>query len=567
MTSRKSDQDPAFITAQIADEACYMASEDMLSANGRSQPKQFRGRLDEHRQNIKMLSGKSIEFELNGIDEHDQSRYFKSIIGNDLKVCLDCVRESSCPIEHSYIYSTHCSKHEVKLISACSCGHELSWDHALLNGVCSSCGEELSPTYEKVSEHQRFIECADEEDKADIIWDLCRAASYVLRPSDSTPELIHYDKLPQNTDLFEEAYKLLTDRNFFSKWLTFLSSNRKHYAEPLGNYAVFAPVFELIRQLKSSWPIFIFSASIQRFDRTSGKTTEYGVKYFAPRPKWKKHGLTTDEQNLLARDKANLDTIANILGLEVREASALITQIELNPLNGYRRNGNLYFRLSELKELFISHCFDSVDCYFLDAMNCDFVNATDFSDALASFMVDRNDLLSWVLSNEVAGEIIKGNETLYQRLKASAFQATRKMHKHLYSKAPEKLSKDEVLKVFHLTELDIKDLNVNGKLYPLKWQQSLTSYYKVEDFILLDKKSFNFRRYCALRNIDFDAEVEKLRNLKIEALYGTSIFQCRYQVLFALRYGEFIEAKTKSEKPETPPSNPLWFTLGIQPLR
>ncbi|CCQ12034.1 hypothetical protein PALB_29350 [Pseudoalteromonas luteoviolacea B = ATCC 29581] len=559
MTVIKSNQDPSYITAIVADEACYTNSQDLLSANGRSQPKQFRGRLDEHRQNIKMLSGEDIEFELNGVVEHDKSRYFKSIIGNDLKICLDCVNESSCPIQHSYIYSTHCSKHDTKLISYCSCGHKFSWDHALINGQCSSCAETLMPTHEPVSAHQTFIESANVGERSDIIWDLCCAASYILRPIDSSPELIHYDKVPADISLFERAYSLLTDETAFSKWSHELAFNRHKFSETLGTYAVFAPIEEFKKKLKGNWPVLDFYLPTNPEKPSSSECFEFGVEYFPFRPKWKRHGLTDSEQNQLARDKANLTTIADVIGLDVNQTSEFMNNIDVKPLNGHKKNGNLFYNLDELKDCF-SNCQHS-------APEGDLLLARTLDEQLSSFMTDRSDILGWFYHKELNGFLIRNDRPIYERLKVSPISALKHMFKHLNQRGKSKISYDEALEVFQLTDADIKELNKNGKLYSLKWQQSLKSYYLVEDFLKIDKQNFNFRRYCSLRNLDFEFEVNKLKKLKIEALYGTSIYQCRYQVLYALRYNELTLARKKSEKPKTPPSNPLWFTLGIKPLR
>jgi hypothetical protein len=559
MTVIKSNQDPSYITAIVADEACYTNSQDLLSANGRSQPRQFRGRLDEHRQNIKMLSGEDVAFELNGVIEHDNSRYFKSIMGNELKICLDCVNESSCPIEHSYIYSTHCSKHNTKLISYCSCGHKFSWDHALINGKCSSCGETLMPTYAPVSAHQTFIESTNVGERSDIIWDLCCATSHILRPIDSSPELIHYDKLPADLSLFERAYNLLTDETSFHKWTHELAFNRHKFSEMLGAYAVFAPIEELKRKLKCDWPILDFYLPTSIEGASSTECFEFGVEYFPFRPKWKRHGLTEEEQNQLARDKANLTTIADVIGLDVNQASKFMNNIDLKPLNGHKKNGNLFYNLDELKDCFFNFQHATSEG--------DLILATTLEDKLTSFMAERSNILGRVYHKEIDGFLNCSDRPIYERLKVSPLSALKNMFKHLNQCGKSKISYDEALEVFQLTERDIKELNKNGKLYSLKWQQSLKSYYLVEDLLKINKQNFNFRRYCSLRNLDFEFEVNKLKKLKIEALYGTSIYQCRYQVLYALRYDELTSAIKKSEKPKTPPSNPLWFTLGIKPLR
>ncbi|MDN3436283.1 hypothetical protein QMA03_18050 [Pseudoalteromonas sp. APC 3356] len=182
-------------------------------------------------------------------------------------------------------------------------------------------------------------------------------------------------------------------------------------------------------------------------------------------------------------------------------------------------------------------------------------------------MAERSNILGRVYHKEIDGFLNCSDRPIYERLKVSPLSALKNMFKHLNQCGKSKISYDEALEVFQLTERDIKELNKNGKLYSLKWQQSLKSYYLVEDLLKINKQNFNFRRYCSLRNLDFEFEVNKLKKLKIEALYGTSIYQCRYQVLYALRYDELTSAIKKSEKPKTPPSNPLWFTLGIKPLR
>jgi hypothetical protein len=182
-------------------------------------------------------------------------------------------------------------------------------------------------------------------------------------------------------------------------------------------------------------------------------------------------------------------------------------------------------------------------------------------------MANGIDVINWTFTNEVDGYFENGDNSLYKRLFVRRFQMYKKLIRNLYKKKGEKISELEVNDIFKLSTKEIKDLNKHAMLFPAKWQQSKIAYYLMQDLLDIEKQHFNLRRYCYLRNLNFVEIKGKLDNLKIKPLYGDALYQCRYQVLFALKYDKLTKAQANSKKSEHPVSNPLWFSLGIKHFR
>jgi hypothetical protein len=156
---------------------------------------------------------------------------------------------------------THCSKHNIPLITHCSCGERLDWDVNLLEYGCSKClssWDEIASfsKIEALPEHISYFYNLKFAQRAPFLADLSEAIYRVLRPYDSIHNKI---KLIPNVirdwkAIAKDGYALLTDIKTIEKWCKSVAKIRQEH-HTLGEHSVFYPIFNLQTSLKGDWLI------------------------------------------------------------------------------------------------------------------------------------------------------------------------------------------------------------------------------------------------------------------------------------------------------------------------
>jgi len=154
---------------------------------------------------------------------------------------------------------THCHKHDMKLMTHCSCGAKFQWDQELLEYGCSDCfaswseiasQHQVSSTPEYITHFQQL----KNQEQADFLEDLLTACMRALRPYDSVHHGIK--QLGQyNVDwneLSTQAYGMLTNRDNIDDWCHSMAYVRSDYTV-FGSNAVFYPLRTLQKKLHSKW--------------------------------------------------------------------------------------------------------------------------------------------------------------------------------------------------------------------------------------------------------------------------------------------------------------------------
>jgi|GEM_PF-4480439 len=187
----------------------------------------------------------------------DEHRCFKVTRCQNPSLCFECIRDGKQIIHTDWLMVgfRYCKTHQSSNLDHCSnCNTPLEWSENLFMGLCSGCGEPLKHhTNSNTGPFSHFLE--SESDKTAFLRDIFLTTQRVLRPFDSYFESY---KMPYDVigweEIVAEAYKLLTDQETQSAWLTALKDERRAIQQ-LGVKSVELPYRALKRKLILDWPI------------------------------------------------------------------------------------------------------------------------------------------------------------------------------------------------------------------------------------------------------------------------------------------------------------------------
>lgn len=187
----------------------------------------------------------------------DEQRCYKVTRCLNPSICVKCIRDGIQIIHTDWLMVgfRYCPIHQSANLTYCSnCKNPLEWSENLFMGLCSGCGEPLTHHINSNTEpFSHFLET--ESDKAAFLHDIFLTTQRILRPFDSYFESY---KMPYGVvgweEIVAEAYKLLTDQETQSTWLTALNDERRAIQQ-LGVKSVELPYRALKRKLILDWPI------------------------------------------------------------------------------------------------------------------------------------------------------------------------------------------------------------------------------------------------------------------------------------------------------------------------
>ncbi|MDO6776237.1 hypothetical protein Q4591_12800 [Shewanella sp. 3_MG-2023] len=167
------------------------------------------------------------------------------------KVCLTCIRELGyIKAEVQQPFIACCSVHHCTFIDKCSqCNQQLKWDINLLKGICTadSCCVKLSdsPIDEPYLSQLNQLTSPQIADCLLISTLLSTPNKTIIEPSKFCSTLNYYQQLGS-------GYKLLTDKDKFTTWLTSFFEQQSIY---LPSNFLYAQLWLLVENLNSAWPI------------------------------------------------------------------------------------------------------------------------------------------------------------------------------------------------------------------------------------------------------------------------------------------------------------------------
>lgn len=523
---------PAYYLLKVASLHGYADLKDMINAHGFRFPNKLDGNLESYNQIIKETTGiETNTKELEGF-EYDKSRYLTSLIYTSVNICPTCLDEGHVNFDSRYLTTTYCSVHQCKTVQTCNyCGEELQWDNALLKGFCSHCGNKFLSQCSEISAYITFMENLDKEIISLFLDDLSLAVGFVLRPFDIVPERVNRNALKTWDHIFESAFSLLTNVRNIQNWLANIRANSR-----FTDYrSIFAGPRFLIRNTKMEWPILeqvLAETNINECFSVAEELSSISPKDFGIKPSWKTKGLSDTEQDELAQSKCSVDTLADILSCNVNEANSIITNGFVKTLRAAKAGVTAQIDIRELSTIVLKVDFQG---------NGTFDNNLLSNDFLKLFYCDLADVFEMVCKTPQIFTQSKSTDGFFKRLKVND---TRQFLNTILSKykgrLDEKITEVEAVALFGFTQKDLKALWQQELAYSLPWQQGAT-YFRIRDLENIENKVFNLKRYCLVRNIDFDKLKAEMSKNNIDPIVGDSFYQCKTQVVTYIKEGEIIQ--------------------------
>lgn len=523
---------PAYYLLKVASLHGYADLKDMVNAHGFRFPSKLNGNLESYNEIIKATTG--IESDINELQgfEYDKNRYLTSLIYTGVNICPICLKEGYVNFDSRYLTTTYCTVHQCKTVQTCNhCSEELQWDNALLKGLCSHCGNKLQTQYSETPAYITFMENLDKEMIPLFLDDLSLAVGFVLRPFDIVPERVNRNSLKKWEHIFEAAFSLLTNARNIENWLANIRVNSR-FTE---YRSIFAGPRFLIRNAKIDWPILekvLVESNMDNGFPVTEITSPIRPKDFGIKPSWKTKRLNETEQDELAQSKTPVDTLADVLSCNVNEANSIITNGFLKTLRSAKTGVTAQVDIRELNAIIIKVDFQENETFDHNLLSNDF---------LKLFYCDLADVFEMVYKTPQIFTQLRSTEGFFKRLKVNDTRQFLKTILSIYKgRLDEKVTVVEAVALFGFTQKDLKALWQQELAYSLPWQQGVT-YFRIRDLENIENKVFNLKRYCLVRNIDFDKLKAEMSKNNIDPIVGDSFYQCKTQVITYIKEGEFIQ--------------------------
>jgi len=522
------NEHPQFYLMKLAFENGYQSIQDLLIAYDQKVPHHKGQILSGYDTIIRNLTGLTPQFGFKDEDIYCSKRYFSTLLSPHTKVCPLCCIEGTSPIQHSFLYSTRCKKHNIMLQDYCEyCSQGLEWTDLLLSGKCGYCGTKVPLTPMKHCPIEQHINSVESFDYSDFIDDLCLAASHILRPMDVHPEIIVKTLIFNSADLFMRAYQLLVSSDCRDQWLRHIAKECEYNQFELGEMASAAPLVAFQRGLKSDWVELNAQApNVSTF----AFVEEFGAQEFSYQSRWKTKDKTQEEHNLITRYKCAAPLLSKILSCELDSIYMLSKRGLFPSLNTKKHSECTYFDLREVNNSLLNtfiHCKVNIINY---------VSLKEFKDYLTHFGITESSFIEALLESNAQTILTEGESPFFKRLKIPIFSAFRAIKRVVVNSEAQKIEHEASQKLYSLSDIDMRALLFYKKIQPQKWQQ-VSAYYKVNDFENLEKDYFNLARYCKIRGLNFEKISSELAANNITPIIGKSYYKSRYQVVRFIKTG------------------------------
>ena len=283
------------------------------------------------------------------------------------------------------------------------------------------------------------------------------------------------------------------------------------------------------------WPILeqvLAETNINESLSVVEELSSISPKDFGIKPSWKTKGLNETEQDELAQSKTSVDTLADVLSCNVNEANSIITNGFLNTLRSAKTGVTAQVDIRELNAITLKVDFQENESFAHNLLSNDF---------LKLFYCDLADVFEMVFKKPQIFTQSKSTDGFFKRLKVND---TRLFLKTILSKykgrLDEKITEAEAVTLFGFTQKDLKALWQQELAYSLPWQQGAT-YFRIRDLENIENKVFNLKRYCLVRNIDFDKLKAEISKNNIDPIVGDSFYQCKTQVVTYIKEEKIIQ--------------------------
>jgi hypothetical protein len=555
------NEHPKFYLTKLAEANGYSFMEDLLHANSQKLPIHQAQQFNAFKAVIFELTGFNYEITYVDCDVYQHKRYFPSLLSPHAKICPTCCKEGYSPIEHSFLFANRCDMHEIQLIDTCSvCNQALEWDNLLLQGKCNYCGSHLPELEIEESKIQSYVKMHGLKQSLPFLNDLCLMASHLIRPLDNHPESITKKRIVNSGELFNKAYRVLTDVDLCGTWLKHLHANRSTGLASLGKGAIEAPFCNVISLLNlDNWPIT--NKSIMPSVNKSSKFSfiENDVEEFSIQTQWKTKNKNIVEQNTLAQYKCSAQLLAKILECELNTVFSLSRYGLFSSLNTKGYSENTYIDLREVDQC-LPNSFN-----FEGYVGKNILSFTEIKRILPHFNIAESCFITTIIRDQVPVSLIQESLSFFTRLQITTYMFYRTLKKMILVDSNDKIEHSKAMHCYRLREVDIRALLHNKKITTQKWRQVAT-YYKTVDFELMEKSYFNLARYCYFRGLNFTAISERLKLKGILPALGKSYYDHRRYVIHFIKTGKVILLNQNPPKNQNPSTKSISSFLSSMPI-
>ena len=543
---------PALYLCKLATIHGYMDVPTMLKAYKLRLPQGQQEHLIGYSSIIKALSGQDIDYKVPAEFDYVKSRYFKSIVSNNPKVCPACLESEKSPLEHNLVTSATCWEHSLKLLDSCpKCNHELSFDRQLLAGDCSHCGYRLPKLIQDVPSYQQMISDIHPNKTLDIIFDLTLAAGFMLRPYDCVPSQVRLEAVNDWELLFTNAFNILTDKNSLLKWGTEIFNFKQYQIKSIGTEAALAGMIYLEHHTKLDWPVINIARQYLSNHLVLTNEIQSAVKQLNEMPEStfvsinKRHIKTLKVEDIenYYNYRITLDGLSMTLGIDLDAVEALYKNKTFKAIS----SGNSYSQnLVDMREVALKIKDIAKDVKGLTHVTPELMSLC--IEKLLLVNMDKNQLWHIAFSRSNMVNISLGLEDVNSRLHVNLPALVKFCLRTFSTDFDRKLIKPIVMEVYGLSETDLRDLAKHNLLHPMPWNQRHT-YFRVKHLRDMESKVFCLGRYCKLRGLDIKESLINLENVGIRPILGKTIFECRYQVTRFLKFKEWVEPTHQYKAP------------------
>lgn len=527
---------PVYILNRLAEIHGYTSTESMVKASGFRITSKKEQRLNGYSLVFNSLTGQSVIWRENSGFEHNKDRYFKSLVADSYKLCIDCSKQSKSPMYHRYITTSHCIEHNCKLIDSCeNCGSSIELGEMTNYGCCSFCSGTFNVEHSPIPAYQKHLFALKDKERNNFLFDLCMAAGFVLRPYDSNPSQVRINQIKDWELLFTQAYELLKSESVAYTWFLQNSDIRALQLPNLGEAGSLAG-FDNFRKKR------VYNWSHEKFDNISTKpenfpdTNELDSSHFLSHRPLALKPLAEAEFNEYSRYQVDPCQMSDILGFDlsvILTLSKIDVLVSASKTNAYVHN---QFDLREIDKLIGK---TSKNCDGLERIPFD-LRSKSLEQYIDLFDLNIAYILSLAFTNSQKCFISKNMGKLSEKIHCQKIALLKHLSMHFKLDSERNRIESDAMKLYGLSKLDLIELKKHDILHPQPYNRRHV-YYKSKHLQMLDKTFFCLGRYCKLRGLEFKEIKSQLSKSGIHPIIGSSIYQCRYQIIRYLKFNEIVD--------------------------
>jgi len=462
---------------------------------------------------------------------YDDARCFKNLRALTPRVCPRCIKES-CTLQDCW--ELHgidmCLKHNVSLVSKCpNCQCSLDWHSSLLQGECNHCHsnlEQSTPLEAPPVYLTKLLKHGPKKQKL-LLRDLFLCSQRITRPFDSMLE--NYER--PNRDVswakyLEDAYELLSNKEYFLSWINALYSNRNHL-KILGRRAILLPAMELIDNLYLDWPITkIALPHMPANPEIAFELNEVSSPYANIRPS----RLLGAPSNKSLQSQTDIYGVARVIGLtKGNPVTKAVAYQLITPTNQAKVSRNSIFDLSTISADF--KAISTLTPYDGPQLK----PLSHYHPIWPLFNSTGLDMLNYIKNGKLPGSINSSMSSFLGSFEPQIFSLFRCLHLQLHKIQNEELTLNQARKIMGISWNDAQALIEENILNYTTDGRGTKNLVKGEDVIRALRTWVFLPRVCKIHGLNRTTVRLQLEKLEISPVISTNIYTKNLRIMTAIQ--------------------------------